>query len=776
LTVFPIQADTPYLQLLAALAAGIAIGLAFAVSAIVFPSYCAFRPQPFAGIGRHLSVLRKAHPLSQAPVLLGQGGPLGYLAGLDGLRALAVAAVVIYHANPSWSPVRLPGGFLGVDVLFVISWFLITSLLLSEWRGARRLDLRAFWLRRARRLLPAVFALVFALAAASVLFMHDEVASLRGNALAALGYVTNWYLIFDHQSYFESWSRPSLLRHLWSLAIEEQYYLVWPLFLALVLPRLRASFVVLLITVAAIASSILMAWLYDPGADSSRVYYGTDTRAAALLVGSALAFVWSSGRAQAVIRRARVGATDIAGLACLAAIAYLCVTLSDTSAFLYRGGFLLAAILASVVILAVSRPGSRFAGLLGRQPLRWMGLRSYSIYLWHWPVVALTRPGVDASLDGPALLAVQIGATFALAEVSYRLVETPFRRGLAGRLLVRLRAWRVEGWLPRLRTAGAGAGAFAVLTTVVIAVATTPTPSPPSYLAVQSVHITSTARSVVSPVRIPLSTGEAVSSVSQENQPPPGSPRGEVSAPGAAPEGASDASRPQAAPPPAAYSPVSGVTVTALGDSVMVGAAQELVYAIPGAEVDAAVGRQAQTMLGIVSQRSASGALGDTVVIQVGNNGTFSGSQFDAMMEALADRRLVVFLNVKVPRDWEAGNNAVIANGVARYANTALVDWHAASVDRPELFWSDGIHLRPEGVHLYVALITAVLAAHAPTPTPSPTPPPPPTGTPEPVPTPPPTPDITPTPEPTAAPTPPPTPPSTPVPTRPPTVTPSPKH
>jgi peptidoglycan/LPS O-acetylase OafA/YrhL len=720
---------------------------------------------------------------------------LSYLPGLDGLRALAVMAVLLFHAGQRW----IPGGFLGVEVFFVISGYLITCVLLENRERTGSVGLKQFWFRRARRLLPALFALLLGTLAVSVVFYPDEVAKLRGDSLAALGYITNWYFILDHQSYFDEVGRPSLVRHLWSLAIEEQFYLVWPVVLALLVGRLRTVGMVALLLAGAAASSVLMALLWDPEAGPARVYYGTDTRAAGLLMGAALAFVWAPWRLRWSRGRAYAIALNSTGLAALAGLIYLHVELDQYRSLLYHGGFALVSLSTAVLIAVVVHPSARLGQLLGLQPLRWLGTRSYAVYLWHWPVFMLTRPGLDVSIDGWELLGLRLGITFILAEVSYRLVERPIRSGALGRAWRAFRdgrgLWRWAGGLRWSTPLGAAATSAAVL--AAFAMAAEP-PAPPEYLSVESVRITSppsTQTHVRIPAAVPVGTTANQGAV--------------VSVPVGSPPG-----RPGDAPTPI-YGYAPDVAVTVLGDSVMVGAAQTLAAAIPGADIDAAIGRQAQTALDILQQRRGAQALGDAVIIHIGNNGSFTAKQFDAMMLALADRRVVIFVNVKVPRSWEEPNNEVIGKGVKRYGNAALVDWHGASVDRPELFQDDGIHLRGAGVQLYASLITKELAAHpppppppsavattaslppeaipadipvpapppspqpvpptgTPTPTYSPTPTSPPTTPPPPPPTPPPTPPPPATPPPTPPPTPEPTPPPTPEPTPPPTPEPTP--
>ncbi|HEX8941439.1 MAG TPA: acyltransferase, partial [Candidatus Limnocylindrales bacterium] len=382
---------------------------------------------------------------------------LGRLSGLDGLRAVAVAAVLLYHADVG----LLPGGFLGVDLFFVISGFLITVLLLVEWQATGRLDLPAFWLRRARRLLPALYALLLGVLAFAVLVLPGEVARLRGDAAAALGYITNWYLVVGQQSYFDAIGRPSPLRHLWSLAVEEQFYVGWPILLAglLALRRPRLAFAAT-VGLAAL-SGAWMAVLFVPDADPSRAYYGTDTRLAGLLIGAALAFLWSCRREDGGQEGdgrppwdRRSAALDGLGLVALAVVVAAFALADDAAPLLYRGGFSAFAVAGAVLIATVTRPASRLGRLLGVRPLRWLGERSYAIYLWHWPVFVLTRPGLDVPLDPLADLVPRLALTLVLADVSYRLVERPIRGGALGR------AW--TGWRAQRRRA-VRAGSAAVL-------------------------------------------------------------------------------------------------------------------------------------------------------------------------------------------------------------------------------------------------------------------------------------------------------------------------
>jgi peptidoglycan/LPS O-acetylase OafA/YrhL/CubicO group peptidase (beta-lactamase class C family) len=348
-----------------------------------------------------------------------------YLPGLDGLRAVAVTGVLLYHAG-----LGALGGFLGVETFFVLSGFLITALLLAEWRADGRVDLRAFWWRRARRLLPALFALLaLTLLAASVL-LPEEVADLGAQTLAALAYLMNWHLIATQQSYFDPTMRPPLLQHLWSLAVEEQFYLLWPLLFAFGIARLGRRGMLLATLTGAAASTAAMALLAEPGADPSRVYYGTDTRAAGLLLGAALALVWTPGVAPRLEHPVAGRLLDGAGLIALAGLGVAYALVNEQDPLLYRGGFTLVALATAVVVAACTHSrATLLPRLLGLAPLRWIGQRSYGIYLWHWPIFMLTRPMIDVPFDGPVFTALRFAAVLLLAELSFRFVETPVRQG-----------------------------------------------------------------------------------------------------------------------------------------------------------------------------------------------------------------------------------------------------------------------------------------------------------------------------------------------------------
>ncbi|MDX6604631.1 MAG: hypothetical protein QOF23_1140, partial [Solirubrobacterales bacterium] len=343
-----------------------------------------------------------------------------YLPGIDALRALAVLAVFFYHSGVGW----MPGGFLGVDLFFVISGYLITSLLLREFRAGGAINLGRFWLRRAKRLLPAVGVMIAVTMIVAAIVEPDRVVALRGDALASLAYFANWHFIFSGQSYFEQFQRPSLFTHLWSLSVEEQFYLFWPLIFAAGM-KLFGRGRLLLGVLAGALGSVALAWiLFNPGSDASRVYYGTDTHAVGLLAGVALAMVWSPIE----LRRRRSGPLvgpilDAIGVLALGYVVLSFLHVHDYDLALYHGGYLWLAIVVALLLAVMAHPAARLGTLVGRAPVLWLGLRSYSFYLWHWPVLALTRPGVDVELPRGVLIPLQLAVVLLLADLSYRFVE-----------------------------------------------------------------------------------------------------------------------------------------------------------------------------------------------------------------------------------------------------------------------------------------------------------------------------------------------------------------
>lgn len=344
---------------------------------------------------------------------------------------MAVMAVLLYHAELT----AFQGGFLGVDVFFALSGFLITRLLVEEHLSRGSISLKDFYVRRARRLLPAMLAVVVFVVVITAVFAQDAAQQAREDAVAALAYVSNWWFIVSEQSYFETWGRPPLLQHLWSLAIEEQFYVVWPLLVVAVLKYSGGSLLVVLALLGSIASTAWMAWLawhrdYAGTADASRAYFGTDTHAMGLLLGAALG---AAGRnAELSPSWLKTWMPNIAAGSLLLLLASFALIGEETRA-LYLGGFFAVSLLTVTLVYATTHHVNATGRLLASAPLRWIGDRSYGLYLWHWPIFAITRPGVDVPVSGLTLVVVRLALTALVAEASYVLLETPFRKNLIGR-------------------------------------------------------------------------------------------------------------------------------------------------------------------------------------------------------------------------------------------------------------------------------------------------------------------------------------------------------
>jgi len=643
-----------------------------------------------------------------------RGPRLTYVPGLDGLRAIAVLSVLVYHADYAW----LPGGFLGVEVFFVISGYLITALLLAERKREGHIDLRDFWLRRARRLLPALGLLLVVVTAVSLVFFPDEVAGLRGDVLAALTYTTNWYAIFSQQSYFEQVGRPPLLQHLWSLAVEEQFYVFWPLIFTFGMRRFGRTRFLWLIVAGIVASTLLMVLLYSPLEDPSRVYYGTDTRATALLVGSALAFLWSPWRLRRTATRGASVLIDIVGLLALFEVLRSFAGIGEADAPLYQGGFLRLSLATGVLIAVVVHPSSMLGGLaltgrwawlsMANPVLNWVGTRSYGIYLWHWPIFMLTRPGLDVTWAPIPLFVVRFGATFLVAELSYRFFEAPIRNGVIAKWRAELRTGH-PAHRRALALRGGLIGVFGICLVGFLALnlSVADAPERPAYLLADGTSsagaalppaVGDTVPPPVVPVTDPVDPTATTATTATTAAPTP------VTNPDGSPQTTPDGTpvTATAPPPPAANGAVDVGRVTAVGDSVMLGGANALYTKFNNnAHVDAVVGRQVSTGIGVLQSWRDAGLLGDVVVVHLGNNGTFTDQQFDQMMNVLDGTTRVVVMTVKVPRSWEGPVNQVIVNGAARYSKVTLVDWKGFSEPHPDWFYDDGMHLNPAGQAAY---------------------------------------------------------------------------
>jgi peptidoglycan/LPS O-acetylase OafA/YrhL len=643
------------------------------------------------------------------------------LPGLDGLRAIAIIGVLLFHADVH----AAVGGFLGVDLFFVISGFLITSLLLSEARRNGHIALGRFYLRRARRLLPALLVMLAVAVAFMAIFFRGDLGQARGDVAAALGYVSNWWFVVHHRPYLVAVGRPSPFQHLWSLAVEEQFYLIWPVVLiALLAMRARLRWIAVVAVVGALASAWWMRALAVKGnvpfdTDSSRVYFGTDTHASALLLGAAAAAIMAglANRARRLDRSVptfvRAG-RDVVGLVGLVALCWSMHAFGFYTPGLYRGGFLAFAAIAVVVVAIASAPGSGLGRALDVAPMRWIGARSYGLYLWHWPVFVYTRPGLDWPLTGTTALVVRLAITVVLTELSYRLVEVPMRRGRPHAVQL---ARPPRPLLVTLRAAapvlGAVLGVLAVVgTTTYVSGRIARTPSRVQRTAAAPAGADSSVPTVSPPavapqpvVSQPVSSSPP-SALSVASVPPPSvTPVTHVTPPSRATHSALAFSTRPPAIPTGARPP----TVSAVGDSVMLDAAKALQLVCPGTEVYAVVGWQAKSVFAEIAALRAAAHLGTDVVIETGTNGIVSSKELDAVLTALGDRQKVVVVNNHMDRPWEPPNNAMFPVVVKAHPNAVLVNWDTAANTHPSWLSADGVHLKMAGRAPYAALIKTAL-------------------------------------------------------------------
>ena len=616
---------------------------------------------------------------------------MGYVPGLDGVRALAVIGVLLYHGNSAW----LPGGFLGVDVFFVLSGFLISTILLQSLQTRGAINFKTFYVHRARRLLPALLATLLLAAVLIVLFARDSVSQFREDVIPALFYVANWSFIADEQSYFEAIGRAPVLQHLWSLAIEEQFYLLWPVLL-LGLYRWRGRLGVGKVALyVALASTVLMATLAvvmnAPGEnDASRLYFGTDTHSMGLLLGAALAAVWRPGALPRQLPRQRAIALTVVGALGTAVVIGSYLWMTDTGGFLYRGGFFLVCAGAAVMIAVVTHPAAMLGGAFALAPLRYLGTRSYGLYLYHWPIFAVTRPDLDLPFGGVAAFAVSMGLTLAVAEASYRYLEVPIRTGGWRRLW---HSWLDRGDVAR-RSLIYGGTTAAALTALVVAIMVTPAPSAQDYLGgVTEVGAGSLEAGV---------SGRQADAAAGDGDTASG---GDAAVGNPAPVPSVDPAL-QSTPVPL------DAPITAVGDSVLLGAEPGLTPYLPGLTVDAAISRQPEDILARVSERQATATLGDVVIIHAGTNGAIPADGLRDTLSQLAGARRVVLVTSHVTEPWQEASNEAILAVAPEFANVRIADWNEAATGQSEYFVYDGVHLDDPGIAAYRSVLEAALQSN----------------------------------------------------------------
>lgn len=575
---------------------------------------------------------------------------VSHIASIDGLRAIAVTAVVLYHLGISW----IPGGFLGVDLFFVISGYVITRLILDSINQSSALDLRAFYAARLRRIYPGFLFMI----TCNIIFIGVWAPEAMRRFLADLPYAItgtiNWFLVARHQDYFEAIGRPPLLQHTWSLAVELQFYLIWPIILLTILKYFGKRNIAKIALVIAMVSGITLFFvslrLDEANAQQiSHIYFGTDTHSLGLFLGSALAVSWIPQNLSSDIAKRAQDVIDGIGVVGLLGLISTFLFIDETNASLYRIAFPLAGIFGCLVIISLVHPASRFAPIISSAPFRWVGQRSYGIYIWHWVIFQMTRPSVDLTGQSWALYLARVLLVLALADISLRWVEIPFRKGV-------IQNW-FRGMKYRSSKVALRQRASVLLSIITVLVIT-------SSISVQAINkADKIAEDITQEQSAPDQTQEDLGST-------------------------------------------TGLWVT--GDSVILGIRSKLESKEHISLINARVGRQAPELLAVMRVDQSS-VPSSPVIFNLGNNNALSEKTVIDIFEIIKNQPQIIVVNTAVPRPWRDANNAIISKVAAGYPNIKVVDWDRISKGRPELFAPDGVHLSPAGSDVYVDLVLSVL-------------------------------------------------------------------
>ena len=573
-----------------------------------------------------------------------------HISSIDGLLAIAVTAVVLYHLGISW----IPGGFLGVDLFFVISGYVITRLILDSINQSSALDLRAFYAARIRRIFPGFIFMVICTIIFIGVWAPEAIKRFLSDLPYALTGTINWLLVARNQDYFETIGRPPLLQHTWSLAVELQFYLIWPIILLTVLKYFGKKNIARIALIIAMISGTALFFVslqldQANAKQISHIYFGTDTHSLGLFLGAALAVSWIPQNLSANIEKRAQDVIDAIGVVGLLGLISVFLFIDQSNASLYRIAFPLAGIFGCLVIISLVHPASRFAPLISTAPFRWIGQRSYGIYIWHWVIFQVTRPSVDLSGQTWALYLARVLLVLALADISLRWVEIPFRQGVVQNWF---RGMKYRSSKVRLRQQ------LSVILSIVITLAIT------TSISVQAITKSDQiANELLAPSDEPIKPIEDLAST-------------------------------------------TGLWVT--GDSVILGIRSKLEAKQHISLVNARVGRQAPELLAVmrVDQTSVPES---PVVFNLGNNNALSEPTVVEIFEILKNQPQIIVVNTAVPRSWKDANNAIISSVAARYPNVIVIDWNKISTGRPELFAPDGVHLSPAGSDVYVDLVVSVL-------------------------------------------------------------------
>lgn len=620
-----------------------------------------------------------------------------YIAGLDGLRAIAILSVVFYHFSFSWSK----GGFLGVDVFFVLSGYLVTSKILSSREDFK---VRTFWKNRLLRILPSAYLMIIVTVLWVILFNHKLLNNLIGDAISSITYTTNWWFIFHKLSYFDSFGSPSPLKHIWFLAVQEQFYILWPFILIIGLKITKNTRKLSkVIFTGALLSAALMGILYNPTVDPSRVYYGTDTRAFELLIGSFLAVVLANKKPftkKVSIKHKKL--LNLISIITFSIFILSAVFIDEYNEFLYRGGLFLFSLNTALLIACICHPKGILGHLLSWRPLKWIGTRSYEIYLWHYPIMVLSTPVYE--IGNPSYLRVffQLTITCIIAELSYRFIELPIKKiGLRGYY-----NYLATNYFERKPSK------IDKETSTIV-----------SILVIMSLTIGITS---IVKIKLNLKNANAYSSEinteqSSENKDSNiSSDEKDMSLPtkdnklGSSNNSEANSNEQSSVIPnknneensPPAIKEYK--EILAIGDSIMLDITKDLKKKYNNIVIDGKIGRQMSEAITLASKYAAFNASDKAVIIQLGTNGYFTEKQIDELLDSFSKAH-VFLVNTRVPRSWESKVNKLLKEKAEERENVTLIDWYSVASKNPGYFEPDGVHLKPKGAEALVSLISEKL-------------------------------------------------------------------
>ncbi|MBP1047696.1 acetyltransferase [Enterococcus sp. BWM-S5] len=610
-----------------------------------------------------------------------------YITGFDGIRTIAVVGVILYHLFPQ----IMSGGYLGVPIFFTLSGYLITDLLRQEWLQNDGIDVKGFYIRRMKRLYPGLIFMLISASAYIALFQRDLLNNLRGVVASSVLYYNNWWQIFHGFSYFDRFAAQSPFTHIWSLAVEAQNYLIWPLLFILLKKYLKTNGkIVGAILAAAGISGLLMAVLYVPGADPTRVYYGTDTRIFSILIGNALAFVWPTSRLKEEIpKKARFLLNGVGGIS-LAVIIISFIFLSDHYAFIYRGGMFLLSIFTALLVAVTAHPGADLNKWLTNPVFAWVGKRSYGIYLYQFPVMIFYEAKITNLTDHLFLHSlVELALILGISELSYRFIEKPLKNFYYRYILYALKDIVKKPFItvPKATFAvGVILSGFAIYGWII---------APTNYVTAEQLQLQQTIEQnkklAEERRKAELERTEASESAASESQEEAGDP---------AHYGLTDEE----------WAKAQALEITAFGDSVILDGGADLQTVFPRMLIDGEVGRQVFNSEEPLEKLKTDNQLRDTVLVSLGTNGSFTEAQFDSLLQIIGSERQVFWINARVPtRRWQNEVNTMLSSMAEKYPNVTIIDWYDFSKDHDEWFYEDLVHPNVDGQIQYAQFIAKAI-------------------------------------------------------------------